>query len=57
MTTTANTPPVAAIGDQSLHVNQWAKPQSWLSTTDAEGDAITNYQFWVGGTGATGSYF
>jgi hypothetical protein len=57
LTTTINTAPVATIGDQALHVNQWAQPQSWLSTTDAEGDAITSYQFWDGGSGANSGYF
>jgi hypothetical protein len=57
LTTTVNTAPVATIGDQALHVNQWAKPQSWLSTTDAEGDAITSYQFWDGGSDANSGYF
>ena len=57
LTTTINTAPVATINDQTLHVNQWAKPQSWLSTTDAEGDAITSYQFWDGGSGANSGYF
>ena len=57
LTTTVNTPPVATINDQSLHVNQWVQPQSWLSTSDPEGDAITRYQFWDGGTGADSAYF
>jgi hypothetical protein len=57
LTTTTNTVPVAAINDQSLHVNQWVKPQGWLSTTDAEGDTITQYQFWDGGGGADSGYF
>ena len=57
LTTTTNTAPVATINDQSLHVNQWAKPQNWLSATDAEGDAITQYQFWDSGTAADSGYF
>ncbi|MGY4503260.1 hypothetical protein ACVWYH_007217 [Bradyrhizobium sp. GM24.11] len=57
LTTTLNTAPVANINDQSLHTNQWAKPQSWLSTTDAEGDAIASYQFWDGSSVANGGYF
>ncbi|GIQ72335.1 hypothetical protein [Bradyrhizobium sp. RD5-C2] len=57
LTSTVNTPPVATINDQSVHVNQWVKPEAWLSTSDAEGDTITKYQFWDGGTGATSAYF
>ncbi|WIW44425.1 hypothetical protein ML401_23340 [Bradyrhizobium sp. 62B] len=55
--TTVNTAPVAAISDQNLHVNAWTKPQDWLSTTDAEGDTITDYQFWDGSSGAGSGYF
>ncbi|MGE9009791.1 hypothetical protein ACO2JO_14485 [Leptospira interrogans] len=57
LTTTTNTAPVATINDQSMHVNQWAKPQNWLSATDAEGDTITRYQFWDGGGAAGSGYF
>lgn len=57
LTTTINTAPVATINDQSMHVNQWAKPQNWLSATDAEGDTITQYQFWDGGGAAGSGYF
>lgn len=57
LTTTTNTAPVATINDQSMHVNQWAKPGNWLSTTDAEGDAITQYQFWDGGSGSDSAWF
>lgn len=57
VTTTINTAPTVAVGDQSLHVKEWAKPQSWLSTTDAEGDTITKYQFWDGGSGASSAWF
>ncbi|WP_244482173.1 hypothetical protein, partial [Bradyrhizobium pachyrhizi] len=57
LTSTVNTAPVATINDQSLHVNQWTKPQGWLTTSDAEGDTITKYQFWDGGTGANSAYF
>ncbi|WP_249131916.1 MULTISPECIES: hypothetical protein [unclassified Bradyrhizobium] len=57
LTSTVNTPPVATINDQSVHVNQWVKPEGWLSTSDAEGDTITKYQFWDSGTAATSAYF
>ncbi|WP_244485423.1 hypothetical protein [Bradyrhizobium tropiciagri] len=57
VTSTVNTPPVAVINDQSVHVNTWVKPGNWLSTSDAEGDTITKYQFWDGGSAATSAYF
>ncbi|MBR1162788.1 hypothetical protein JQ569_26765 [Bradyrhizobium elkanii] len=57
LTSTLNTVPVATINDQSLHVNQWVKPQGWLTATDAESDTITKYQFWDAGTGTTSAYF
>ncbi|MFQ3458419.1 hypothetical protein PMN64_34590 [Bradyrhizobium sp. UFLA01-814] len=57
LTSTPNTAPVATVNDQSLHVNQWIKPQGWLTATDAEGDTITKYQFWDGGAGTTSAYF
>ncbi|MGY4198377.1 hypothetical protein ACVI1L_003991 [Bradyrhizobium sp. USDA 4516] len=57
VTSTPNTAPVATINDQSLHVNQWVKPQGWLTASDAEGDTITKYQFWDAGAGATSAYF
>ena len=31
--------------------------QGWLSVTDADADAITQYQFWDGGMSATSAYF
>ena len=30
---------------------------SWISYSDADGNAATQYQFWDGGTGATSGYF
>ena len=57
VTTTTNTVPVATVNDQSLHVNQWAQPQNWLTATDPEGDAISRYQFWDGGSGSDSGYF
>lgn len=57
LTTTINTAPVSTINNQSLHVDQWAKPENWLSTSDAEEDAITTYQFWDGSSGADSAYF
>ncbi|TPQ28740.1 hypothetical protein C2U70_29200 [Bradyrhizobium guangdongense] len=56
-TTVTNTPPVAAIADQSVHVNDWTRVTNWLSTSDAEGDAVTRYQFFDGGTAGTSGYY
>jgi Ca2+-binding RTX toxin-like protein len=53
----ANRPPVATIGDHGLRVNEWSKVASWLSYSDADGNAATQYQFWDGGTGASSGYF
>jgi len=57
LTTTINTAPVATINDHSLHANQWVQPQAWLSATDAEGDTITQYQFWDGGGNSNSGAF
>ena len=56
-TTLPNTPPVVAVSDQTLHLNEWHKVQDWFSAADADGDAITQYQFWDSGTAATSGYF
>lgn len=31
--------------------------KNWFSATDADADAITQYQFWDSGTAATSGYF
>ena len=49
--------PVATINDHSLHTNEWSQVQSWISYSDADGNAATQYQFWDGGTGASSGYF
>src|SRR4029079_18008337 len=54
---TANQAPVATISDHSLSVNQWSKVDSWLSYSDADSNAATQYQFFDGGTGANSGYF
>jgi hypothetical protein len=56
-TTLPNTAPQAAIGNQSVGANQWARVQPWLSVTDADGDAITQYQFYDAGGAASSGYF
>ena len=57
LTTIPNTPPVATINDHSLHVNEWTQVQSWLSYSDADGNAATKYQFWDSGTAENSGYF
>jgi hypothetical protein len=57
LTTLPNTAPVATIADHSLPVNHWQQISSWISYSDANGDAATQYQFWDGGTAATSGYF
>ncbi|MBR1247965.1 hypothetical protein JQ609_13655 [Bradyrhizobium sp. AUGA SZCCT0169] len=56
-TTTLNATPVAAIADQSVHVNTWKQVSTVLSYSVADGDAAKKYQFWDSGTGATSGYF
>jgi hypothetical protein len=52
-----NTPPVATINNQSLPTNQWSQIQGWISYSDANGNAATQYQFWDDGTSSTSGYF
>jgi hypothetical protein len=59
-----NTPPVATIGNHSLHTNEWSRVADWLTYFDDEGipkydkySATTKYQFWDGGAGASSGYF
>ena len=43
-----NAAPVATISDHNLSTAQWAQVMNWTTTSDADGDAITQYQFWDG---------
>jgi hypothetical protein len=56
-TTLANRPPVATVSDHSLAANQWAQVQGWISYSDADGNAATQYQFWDQGIAANSAYF
>jgi hypothetical protein len=56
-TTVANTPPVAAINDHSLQTNQWSQVAGWISYSDANGNAATQYQFWDSGSASDSGYF
>jgi hypothetical protein len=56
-TTLPNTPPVATINDHSLQTSEWSQVAGWLSYSDADSDAATQYQFWDDGTAANSGYF
>ena len=56
-TTLANTPPVATINDHSLHTNEWSQVKNWLSYSDADGNAATQYQFWDEGRRNSGYFW
>ena len=56
-TTLLNQAPVATINDHSLHINEWSQVNSWLSYSDADGNAVTMYQFRDDGTAANSGYF
>ncbi len=56
-TTQGNTPPVATIADQSLQTNQWSQVNSWVTYSDTENSAATQYEFWDGGTASDSGYF
>ena len=52
-----NTPPVVTINDHSLHTNEWSQVTNWISYSDAENNAATQYQFRDTGTDASSGYF
>ena len=41
-----NSAPVASIDDQTIETNGWIQANSVLTTTDADGDAVTWYKLW-----------
>ena len=55
--TSENTPPVATIETQNRANNEWVPLPSILTTGDADGDAITQYQFYDAGSAADSGYF
>jgi hypothetical protein len=57
VTTEPNHAPVVNVDDQSLAVNGWSKIAPWISSTDADGDAPTQYQFWYGDTSLSAAKF
>jgi hypothetical protein len=44
-TTVPNAAPVAVIDDKAVSKNEWVKASTLLKATDADGNAITEYQF------------
>ena len=57
LTTVPNTPPLATINDHSVAANQWSQVTSWITYSDAENNAATQYQFRDAGTDASSGYF
>jgi hypothetical protein len=57
LTTEVNTTAVATINNQGTHNNEWTTVQGLLSTSDADGDAITQYQFYDSGAASGSGYF
>ena len=49
--------PVASINEYNLSANQWAQVVNWTSVSDADGDAISKYQFWDSNGAANSGYF
>jgi hypothetical protein len=49
--------PVALISNYNLRTNEWSRLTSWISYSDADGNAATQYQFFDGGFGANSGYF
>jgi hypothetical protein len=56
ITTVANVAPVATMPDVKVSKNEWVQASTLLKTTDANGDAITQFQF-VDQFGANGSAY
>ena len=52
-----NAAPVVTIDVQSLQINGTAAVTSFISITDADGDAITQYQFYDAESSASSGYF
>ena len=48
---------MATIADHALAVNEWGALRNWVAASDADGDAVTQYQFYDSGTAAGSGYF
>lgn len=55
LTTRVNALPVAAIADHTIAPGDWARIPSWLTYSDTDGDAATQYQVYDGSS--AGAYF
>ena len=54
---TANHIPSASINDHSLRINEWSQVAGWVSYSDPDSNAVTQYQFFGGGTATDSGYF
>jgi hypothetical protein len=57
VTTLPNAAPQVTVADQSLERNEWHQVSTWVGVTDADGDAVTQYRLWDGGTASSSGYF
>ena len=55
--TSQNTPPAAAIDNQSVDIDEWVPLQTLMTASDADNDVITQYQFYDAGAAAGSGYF
>ena len=55
--TSADVAPVITAADRSVHSGQPVAASSLFSVTDADNDAIVQYQFWDGGAAQSSGYF
>ena len=54
--TSQNIAPVVSVGDQTAHTNEWISLQNRVTTSDADSDAITQYQFYDAGSAPGSGY-
>jgi hypothetical protein len=57
LTTLPNHAPAVTVNNHSLEINHWSSVKSWISLSDADGDAATQYQFWWGDPSASAAKF
>jgi hypothetical protein len=53
----ANKAPEVTTYDQTVGVNEWSQAYWFMDYADPDGDEITQFRFWDGGTGASSGYF
>ena len=56
-TTIANKAPEVTTYHQTVGINELSQASWFIDYTDPDGDEITQFRFWDGGTGATSGYF